>query len=538
MSSRICQSKQHSLHGLLEKDGRKRRPKPKKLQSSGSSSSGETLTTCTYTDSFTSLSSRDDVTLTVAKTSSRRKRSIPTLPGRTADASGAPRKPTRTTSGSRQSIQASIVDSSNARVPHRSKSKESQESSQKTVVETDRSSLSRRTSSRRHDQEVRKGRQVRRQRDRQSSQVSVSDCTVEDRPSRKKVSRSLSQDTKESRRSSSSSKAQTKKRSHSQDSKSYRRLSTKIQQLYGSTSSRKQQQHQCQADHNSLAPVRSKSATKSARGTRTRPRLMPTLSSSKRNSRRALTPSSSFSSNLSQMLPGRSQSGRRHSSGLATIDNDELNVFASNMVSKESILQHIDDAIENQNVVKIEFEDLMERRSTEIIEIAEAINVLLLADSRPWECLRFVNDILVASPRTYKKYYSHKRQFWRALGTVCKDKVIPVQFEAKVTLISESVEDSIQVERVLKDMQRDKSVTTLHVNTKHTTQSIIEDLTELFECDDREWSSVTLDLSGEGPSAADTTKHKAWCRDMLAAIEDMELVAKERGIVLSSRKLE
>ena len=225
-----------------------------------------------------------------------------------------------------------------------------------------------------------------------------------------------------------------------------------------------------------------------------------------------------------------------------------MNIFFSDMISTEFILGQIQEAKENPNIVRLELEDLLERCNN---EIASAIKDLLECDDRPWEQVTFTNEVHMDERSSYRPWLQRKNFVFRLLGNVCTRKVIPMTCSTKLIIEDTSnadvrdddVADCIvsapdadeALVALLNDVQKDTDVTMLKLSTSNSTPALVGALTDLFKCDDREWESVQLKLSGRAPFPAHSPEHESWCKIMSASGEEMQTVAKERGIDLSGK---
>ena len=241
-------------------------------------------------------------------------------------------------------------------------------------------------------------------------------------------------------------------------------------------------------------------------------------------------------------------SSRHLRSTAATCNTEMMNVFCSDMVSTDFVLSQIAEAKANCEIVELEFEDLLERCTA---EIARAIRDLLdVDDGRPWRFISFVDEVsILEGPSSYRTWRQCKKKFIKRLGNVCAVKLIPVKFSTKLVISDnafdaadstygskedndESFEDDMV--HLLRQLQTDKTVTTLHLSTSQSSPRIVEGLKHLFECDNRRWKTVQLQLSGDCPfSKVDNSEeYEAWCNAMEACNQEMQRVAKNRGIEL------
>jgi hypothetical protein len=212
-------------------------------------------------------------------------------------------------------------------------------------------------------------------------------------------------------------------------------------------------------------------------------------------------------SNHSRVNAGGSSNHCRDSGGLSDHGRPvkEMNIFGAEMISTEFILGELEEVKNNPDIVRLEFEDILDRCKS---DLARAIKDVLNHDDRPWERVRFVDEVIMDGTRTYRSWLQKKRSFLRHVGNVCTLKLIPVTFSTKLTINSNGYagneDDSItmtpdDVVSLLQDAQKDKSVTSLDLTTTQTTEDIVRALTALFECDDRKWASVHLQMTGSGP---------------------------------------
>ena len=170
---------------------------------------------------------------------------------------------------------------------------------------------------------------------------------------------------------------------------------------------------------------------------------------------------------------------------------------------------------------------MAEREDPEAIPLA--LKELLECDDRPWEYVRFLDDIMDGS--IYEACRDRKRDFLRTMEGVCEARLIPVTYKSKITLSSGSL-DREQMLEVMFWLRSDKSVVELTLKSDHVDQGVIRALVELFRADKRKWQSVTLQLSGTGPGKPGSSEHKTWAKEMQTATQEMQKVCKERGINL------
>ena len=244
---------------------------------------------------------------------------------------------------------------------------------------------------------------------------------------------------------------------------------------------------------------------------------------------------------IMRTLSNTSATSSRHRRSSVPTVVAEMNVFCSDMVSTDFVLSQIAEAKANPDIVKLEFEDLLESCTA---EIARAIQDLFQSDGRPWKCIRFLDEVpIYAGPSSYRLWRQCKKKFMKRLGSACTVKLIPIKFSTKL-IISDCAYDNDSNDNLfendlvelLRQVQQDASVTSLQITTAHSTQCIVQELTRLFQCDNREWKSVQLHLSGECPFPKDSREHAHWCKTMKACIKEMQRVAKEQGILLPMKK--
>ena len=216
------------------------------------------------------------------------------------------------------------------------------------------------------------------------------------------------------------------------------------------------------------------------------------------------------------------------------------------MVGTDYILSQIQEAKENPEIVRLELEDLLERCAT---EIALAVKDLLVCDDRPWEGVHFIDEVHMDGLSSYRPWMQRKDQFFRLLGNVCTLKLIPMTFTTKLIIedagmlaANDENEDDCTMSvpeyeeglvDLLREIQADTSVKVLKLSTTHSSYAVIKELTHLFQCDDRKWESVQLQLSGKAPFPKDSPEHAHWSKLMKACGQVMQQLALERGILLS-----
>lgn len=221
--------------------------------------------------------------------------------------------------------------------------------------------------------------------------------------------------------------------------------------------------------------------------------------------------------------------GRKKEKAGAT--EESLNIFGSDMVSAETILEDIENAKLNENLSKLELEDffMAERADPEIIATALADLFQMDVYGHAWELVTFTDDIIDGA--IYGEFIERKKMFIRAMGGVFEKNLIPVAYKSKITISSGSLTMDEMVE-LLFYLRGDKSVVSLTLKSEKVDESIIRGLTELFKADKRKWRSVTLQLSGSGPGKPGSPEHTSWAKAMQSATEDMQKVCSERGIKL------
>jgi hypothetical protein len=210
------------------------------------------------------------------------------------------------------------------------------------------------------------------------------------------------------------------------------------------------------------------------------------------------------------------------------------------MVSTDFILSQLQEAKDNSDIVKLEFEDLQERCTA---EIASAIQDLLTCDARPWEDVHFVDEVTIDGTMGCFPSLNWKNSSVRDLRTVCKLKFIPISFYTKLNITDTTQHPCPEAQAnvapsltpndtvaTLRHVRKYKSVMFLNLKTSDITVTIIQELISLLQYDNRKWESIKLQLSGTGPYKAGTQEHASWREAMEACCNEMQAVAKERGI--------
>ena len=221
--------------------------------------------------------------------------------------------------------------------------------------------------------------------------------------------------------------------------------------------------------------------------------------------------------------------GRRKEKAGAT--DDKLNIFGSDLVSVETILEDIEKAKNNPDLSKLELEDffMAERAEPEIIATALADLFQMDVYGHAWELITFTDDILDGA--IYGEFVARKKAFIRAMEGVFEKNLIPVAYKSKITISSGSLTMNEMLE-LLFYLRGDRSVISLTLKSDKVDESIIHGLIGLFKADKRKWMSVTLQLSGSGPGKPGDPEHTAWAKAMQSATEEMQKVCLERGIKL------
>ncbi|CAB9520721.1 expressed unknown protein [Seminavis robusta] len=179
----------------------------------------------------------------------------------------------------------------------------------------------------------------------------------------------------------------------------------------------------------------------------------------------------------------------------ALANTDMMNILGSDgLVSTDFILDRLDEVQRHPGIVKLELEDFL-GRSRDARIIAVALRHLMLCDDRPWESVRFVDDMRASNVATLKQWQVQKKLFLRNLGTVFQERLVPVQYQTKVSL--PDTLGKVDSVALLKFMQKEKSITTLTFSAKESDPVVLQALVDLFQCDNRAWQDVTLNLSGK-----------------------------------------
>jgi len=198
-----------------------------------------------------------------------------------------------------------------------------------------------------------------------------------------------------------------------------------------------------------------------------------------------------FPKNVSRVTKA---TGRRRSPLVPCTPASDMNIFCGpGLVRTQFILDYLEEVKGNPSIVKLELEDLFER-STDAETIAHALRELILSDDRPWESIQFADDIQTADILALRQWQNQKKLFLKYTGTVFRQKLIPVHFKTKVAVPDTT--DKKEAVAVLVAMQEDKSITTVKFSAKESDPVVLQALVDLFQCDDRKWEDVRLNLSG------------------------------------------
>ncbi|CAB9507619.1 expressed unknown protein [Seminavis robusta] len=221
--------------------------------------------------------------------------------------------------------------------------------------------------------------------------------------------------------------------------------------------------------------------------------------------------------------------GKKKGSSRQVAKDGVMNIFGSDIVSTEKVLEDIEKTMEAPELVRLELEDMFmaDREDPEAIPLA--LKELLEQDDRPWECVEFMDDIMDGS--MFIDFRERKKHFMKVFAGVCEARLIPCTYKAKITLSSGSL-DMDQMVELLFYLRSERSVNELTIKSEEVDEGIIRALTDLFKADKRKWNSVTLQLSGSGPGKPGSPEHTAWAKAMQKATVAMQKVAKERGINL------
>ncbi|CAB9531650.1 TerD domain [Seminavis robusta] len=182
-----------------------------------------------------------------------------------------------------------------------------------------------------------------------------------------------------------------------------------------------------------------------------------------------------------------------------------LNIFGSEMITKDFILTQLDQLESNQDIVLLELEDCFvsqRRNDDDSMEIPLRIKEILAQDLRPWREIRFVDELHDAW--SYLEFRRRRKQFLSTLDGICKQKVIPVTFKTTIHLSEydrqqQRRRSAKSITSLIRHFQKDPSVVKVHIDTNQTTVEMIDALTDLLKCDDRYWADLTLKLQTDNP---------------------------------------
>ena len=128
----------------------------------------------------------------------------------------------------------------------------------------------------------------------------------------------------------------------------------------------------------------------------------------------------------------RSLSFKRNKLGRSVSNHalDEMNVFASDIVSKEYILDRLKDVKHDPRIVKLEIEDLLIARNHN--SFLPVVKALWTASERPWKYLRFLDTIPLSD---FAWWQGMKQMLMREYECTIRDKAVYtnlVSFQASI----------------------------------------------------------------------------------------------------------
>ena len=117
----------------------------------------------------------------------------------------------------------------------------------------------------------------------------------------------------------------------------------------------------------------------------------------------------------------------------------ELNIFCSDtIVSTEFTLSRFEFAQKTSSIIRLEFEDLLERKDQSLfLEVLD----IMIADRRPWQYIRFADHLY--SAERYDRYLGLKKDLWRLLQDDAVRRHIPIQFQGIMEITRGTANDQV-----------------------------------------------------------------------------------------------
>lgn len=236
------------------------------------------------------------------------------------------------------------------------------------------------------------------------------------------------------------------------------------------------------------------------------------------------------------------------------VSRTSLNIFGSDLISTDFILNQLDELDKNQDIVQVELEDCLVTKRA--LAIPLRLKEILVGDKttlmRPWEGIHFVDELVLTSldgAAVYKDFKRNRKHFVKALDGVCAQHVIPVSHKVKVHLTSQddNVADDDDDDdnkhsnntmvSLLQQFQLDAAVTTINMTTRKASLELVQAWTVLLQCDDRPWDTkmrleVSCDDGAEPKEVAALGGLEPWHAAMNDAKEQLKKAMEAKGLAM------
>lgn len=184
--------------------------------------------------------------------------------------------------------------------------------------------------------------------------------------------------------------------------------------------------------------------------------------------------------------------GKGKNSKKMTIDCSEQ----QNEQSKEMIIEKIHMIIEQRNIIQIDFTNLLSNTNSIMMDDIKEIAIelrYLFGDPRPWECITFVDEIIVMDWNILETFIQQRKQLLKILNKILTNMLIPVQYHIKIHIPDNSTtnDDIFLLYYILKKMKKDKTITSLTILTSSKISTNL-----LNQSDDRAWDDFQMNISG------------------------------------------
>lgn len=195
----------------------------------------------------------------------------------------------------------------------------------------------------------------------------------------------------------------------------------------------------------------------------------------------------------------------------------EYSIFCSDMVSDDFIRGKLNELEFDTKIVHVELEDCLVASKFRM-EIPDHLKDILALSDRSWEGIGMVDELL--DGWCYPEFQASREQFVEALGT---QEEIPVTFRTTIQLTDDEdgEEGEASLTQILQEFQKDSGIVKLTLTTSETSVTLLQALTDLLQCDDRDWDDVILQLTTDGEELSPELKE---------AMERLQEVSKTKRV--------